>query len=425
MNSVINSQLVSPFSKGRQHQLKFQAILSEAAQLFNWQGSRATTLADIAGSMQLTKTCVYYYVKTKEDLIYQCYVSSCAMWLDHVQAANQLQGNGIEKIISLVKRHFYQYIDTLQGVGPHYALLSEISALDAEHAEDIMQRWSNIFADCQQMVEQGIDEGLIEDLDPAVIVTGIFSILQWFPVWLNRSHGANPEPVIEGVLDILVNGLSAQKHQFDDIQFPQLSGLQLDSFDREYQSHIKREAFYRVGAIYFNQKGYKGTSLDEIANSLDVTKGAFYYHIKNKEELLYQCFNRSLDVESRLLNKAGASQANGLKKIELSLRYLFNIQFSEQGPLIRYRALPSLDEQHRKAVLKANKNNSKILGTYIDQGFADGTLRPMDVDIAQNVLSGAVEASPELANWIADIRAPEVSAAYFNLFINGLARRSA
>ena len=425
MNSVINSQLVSPFSKGRQHQLKFQAILSEAAQLFNWQGSRATTLADIAGSMQLTKTCVYYYVKTKEDLIYQCYVSSCAMWLDHVQAANQLQGNGIEKIISLVKRHFYQYIDTLQGVGPHYALLSEISALDAEHAEDIMQRWSNIFADCQQMVEQGIDEGLIEDLDPAVIVIGIFSILQWFPVWLNRSHGANPEPVIEGVLDILVNGLSAQKHQFVDIQFPQLSGLQLDSFDREYQSHIKREAFYRVGAIYFNQKGYKGTSLDEIANSLDVTKGAFYYHIKNKEELLYQCFNRSLDVESRLLNKAGASQANGLKKIELSLRYLFNIQFSEQGPLIRYRALPSLDEQHRKAVLKANKNNSKILGTYIDQGFADGTLRPMDVDIAQNVLSGAVEASPELANWIADIRAPEVSAAYFNLFINGLARRSA
>ena len=425
MNSVINSQLVSPFRKGRQHQLKFQAILSEAAQLFNWQGSRATTLADIAGSMQLTKTCVYYYVKTKEDLIYQCYVSSCAMWLDHVQAANQLQGNGIEKIISLVKRHFYQYIDTLQGAGPHYALLSEISALDAEHAEDIMQRWSNIFADCQQMVEQGIDEGLIEDLDPAVIVTGIFSILQWFPVWLNRSHGANPEPVIEGVLDILVNGLSAQKHQFVDIQFPQLSGLQLDSFDREYQSHIKREAFYRVGAIYFNQKGYKGTSLDEIANSLDVTKGAFYYHIKNKEELLYQCFNRSLDVESRLLNKAGASQANGLKKIELSLRYLFNIQFSEQGPLIRYRALPSLDEQHRKAVLKANKNNSKILGTYIDQGFADGTLRPMDVDIAQNVLSGAVEASPELANWIADIRSPEVSAAYFNLFINGLARRSA
>jgi len=229
--------------------------------------------------------------------------------------------------------------------------------------------------------------------------------------------------VINGVLDIMINGLSTKHYQFDDIQFPQLSALQLDSFDREYQSRIKREAFYRVGAIFFNQKGYKGTSLDEIASSLDVTKGAFYYHIKNKEELLYQCFNRTLDVESRLLNKAGASQATGIKKVELSLRYLFNIQFSEEGPLIRYRALPSLDEQHRKAILKATKNNSKILGTYIGEGFDDGTLRPIDVDIAQNVLSGAVEASPELANWTADIGAPEVSAAYFNLFINGLSRR--
>jgi len=146
MNSVISSQVASPFSKGRQHQLKFQAILSGAAQLFNWQGSRATTLADIAGSMKLTKTCVYYYVKTKEDLIYQCYVSSCDMWLDQVQSANQLSDNGLEKIIALVKGHFYLYMDTLRGMGPHYATLSEVSVLDAAHAEDIKQRWSHIFA---------------------------------------------------------------------------------------------------------------------------------------------------------------------------------------------------------------------------------------------------------------------------------------
>ena len=423
MNSIISNQVASPFSKGRQHQLKFQSILSEAAQLFNWQGSRATTLADIAGSMQLTKTCVYYYVKTKEDLIYQCYVSSCDMWMNRVQQANQLPGNGVEKIVSMVKGHFYQYVETLQGTSPHFAMLTEVSTLDKQHADDIKQRWAEVFAVCQQMVEQGIDEGLIEDLDPVVIVSGIFSILQWFPVWLNRSHAANPEPVIDGVLDIMVNGLSAQRHQFEAIRFPQLSHLSLDSFDRDFQNLLKREAFYRVGSIYFNQKGYKGTSLDEIASSLDVTKGAFYYHIKNKEELLYQCFNRTLDVEGALLGNAGSVQGTGLKKVELSLRYLFNVQFSEQGPLIRYRALPSLDEEHRKDILKATKANSMSLGTYIAQGFDDSSLRKIDVDIAQNVLSGAVEASPDLAEWMDDIEAPELSAAYFHLFINGLSRR--
>ena len=142
---------------------------------------------------------------------------------------------------------------------------------------------------------------MIENLDPAVICTGVFAIPQWFPVWLNRSHAANPEPVIEAVLDILVNGLSEQRHEFTNIEFPEINNLSLDSFDRDFQNRLKREAFYRVGAIYFNQKGFKGTSLDEIASSLDVTKGAFYYHIKNKEELLYQCFNRTLDVEKTCL----------------------------------------------------------------------------------------------------------------------------
>ena len=423
MKSINSQSLQSPFSKGRQHQLKFQSILSEAAQLFNWQGSRATTLADIAGSMTLTKTCVYYYAKTKEDLIYQCYLSSCDMWMERMHEANQLSGSGLDKIAFMVKGHFYQYIDTLRGVAPHFAMLTEVSALAPHHAEDIEQRWSQVFTSCQKMVEQGIDEGVIEDIDSVVLTSGIFSILQWFPVWLNRSHATDPEPVIDGVLDILLNGLASQPFEFSDLQLPQLNKLPLDNFDRELQNSAKREAFYRVGSIYFNRKGYKGTSLDEIAGSLEVTKGAFYYHIKNKEALLYQCFKRTLEVEAQLLQNAGLAEVSGLKKVERSLRFLFNIQFSDQGPLIRYRALPSLDEKHRSDILKSTQNNSKILGTYISQGFDDGTLRSIDVTIAQNILSGAVEASPDLAHWTADNQVSELSAAYFNLFVNGLSLR--
>jgi AcrR family transcriptional regulator len=423
MSSIITNSARSPFSKGYQRQRKFQSILSEAAGLFNWQGSRATTLTDIANSMKLTKTCVYYYVKTKEDLIYQCYVSSCDMWLAQAQQAAALEGNGLEKIVAMVQGHFDQYVKALNGVAPHFAMLAEISSLDEAHAADIKNRWQEVFDLCKKMVSQGIEEGVIENLDPAVICTGIFAIPQWFPVWLKRSHATNPEPIIKAVLDILVNGLSQQHHEFSDIEFPEPSNLSLDSFDRGFQNRLKREAFYRVGTTQFNQKGFKGTSLDEIASLLDVTKGAFYYHIKNKEELLYQCFNRTLTVEKNLLTAAGTVEVTGLKKVELSLRYLFNVQFTDQGPLIRYRSLPSLDEEHRKKILKETKTNSGKLGAYIRQGFDDSTLRKIDADVAQHVLSGAVEASANLAEWVADANVPELSASYFHLFINGLSAK--
>jgi AcrR family transcriptional regulator len=48
-------------------------VLSCAAKLFNTKGARSTTLADVASRLGLTKTSLYYYVATKEDLIYQCY----------------------------------------------------------------------------------------------------------------------------------------------------------------------------------------------------------------------------------------------------------------------------------------------------------------------------------------------------------------
>ncbi|MES9741731.1 helix-turn-helix domain-containing protein, partial [Priestia megaterium] len=36
----------------------------------------------------------------------------------------------------------------------------------------------------------------------------------------------------------------------------------------------------------FAQKGFKETSIQDIVNELNVTKGTFYYYFKSKQELL-------------------------------------------------------------------------------------------------------------------------------------------
>ncbi|MBY0511008.1 MAG: TetR/AcrR family transcriptional regulator [Rhodospirillaceae bacterium] len=45
---------------------------------------------------------------------------------------------------------------------------------------------------------------------------------------------------------------------------------------REEQRELKREALLHEAAAAFNQRGYHATSLDDIANSLGVTKAALY-----------------------------------------------------------------------------------------------------------------------------------------------------
>jgi AcrR family transcriptional regulator len=135
----------SPLAKRRQYQLKFELILSEAARLFNWQGSRATTLAEVAARLSLTKTCLYYYVDNKQDLIYKCYLSSCEMLLDRANRAHKLSASGRDKIVSMIDGQITQYAATLNGKGPHFAMLAEIYTLDEAQQKDVNLRWSEIF----------------------------------------------------------------------------------------------------------------------------------------------------------------------------------------------------------------------------------------------------------------------------------------
>ena len=136
------------------------------------------------------------------------------------------------------------------------------------------------------------------------------------------------------------------------------------------------------------------------------------------------CFKRTLSIERTLLKEANKSADSGLQKVGRALHYLVNIQLSDQGPLIRYRSLPSLDESHRKLVLKSSKRNSDSLGAYIRQGFDDGTLRDVDAEIAQHILSGAIEASPDLMEWVKSTSEKQVSKNYLRIFINGLAYKT-
>jgi AcrR family transcriptional regulator len=49
----------------------------------------------------------------------------------------------------------------------------------------------------------------------------------------------------------------------------------------------------RVSAKIFARKGYRGTSLQEIAEALGVLKGSLYYYINSKEDLLYEVVRTS------------------------------------------------------------------------------------------------------------------------------------
>jgi AcrR family transcriptional regulator len=417
-------RIKSPFSRENQHEIKLQTILSEAARLFNFQGTRATTLGDIAKSIGLTKTSLYYYARNKEELVYKCYLASCDAGDEIMVEAQQDAETGLDCLCSFVRVFFARWDEIDQGRRPYTAMLTEIPTLASKHRKEIENRVDKHFDTIQGFVQRGIEDGSVSDCALIPTTQAFLAIVHWSYVWYGSVAAKNRPAAIEQLLSLIKEGISATAYHFESIEFTSLETRLHAGFDRDRHTDIKRNAFLQVGSMMFNQRSYMGTSLDDVAEQLDVTKGAFYYHIQNKEDMLYQCFQRTLELMDEMLNRASNDGKNGAEKIERFLRYLFNIQHSDDGPLIGYRSLPSLNIERRNEILKLTQASSDRLGALIKEGIADGSIRNVDPQIIEHAITGTVDAAPEIATRMRFSDNSEVSAEYLELFFNGIANRS-
>ncbi|MGW7426445.1 TetR/AcrR family transcriptional regulator [Streptomyces sp. NPDC054813] len=110
-------------------------------------------------------------------------------------------------------------------------------------------------------------------------------------------------------------------------------GVTMDGTKQQRRGNT-RQRIQDVALELFAEQGYEKTSLREIAERLDVTKAALYYHFKTKEEILVSVFE-DLTQPIQDLIEWGAGQPHTLTvKLEIVRRY--SRALGEAGPLFRF-----------------------------------------------------------------------------------------
>tara|TARA_R110002110_G_scaffold415748_1_gene654885 strand:- start:128693 stop:129985 length:1293 start_codon:yes stop_codon:yes gene_type:complete len=415
----------SVFNRSAQHDAKRQAILSQAAKLFNSKGSRATTLRDIAASLGLTKTSLYYYVKTKEELIYQCYMAALEHHNRTFDIVEAKHTDPVARASAFFLQHFDNWSAAQRGEGPHIAALLEIAALKGSHRQAVEEQYIAMFVRLRGYLEAGIADGSMRGCDPTSATRAILGSVEWTFYWLHDVPYDQVDEIAGKALDIVSRGLRAgsKEYQARPVPAEPAGSHNLQGFNREEQNRLKQEAFYKTGTRFFNRQGFNGTSLDEIAEQLNVSKGAFYYHIKNKEDLLFNCYSRSLEITEAIYQQQLPDNSTGLEKMEQVCRRIFHVQNSEDGPLIRYNTITALPRERRLEILHRTERTNERFGEFIVEGIADGSIRPIETFVAQNLIAGAVNAAMDIKLWrkVDDIDAAAID--YFDIFFNGFISR--
>ena len=413
----------SPFSRGLQRETKHAAVLSCAAKLFNTKGARSTTLADVASRLGLTKTSLYYYVATKEDLIYQCYDANMRQAHDQLNQAELAHERATDCLMAFLESQINTTLRSLDGEGDFYAAPLEVASLKAEHRELLEEEYRRLLRRLIDLLNRGIEAGQIRPCNPVVTIRAIVGALDWSFYWLYEMPREQARGVVNVLRDLLTHGLLSSPERpagGDAATIPPLPAED-EAFDREAQNRLKQEAFLKAGTRCFNQKGFSGTSLDEIAEQLQVSKGAFYYHFANKEALLTQCFDYTLDRLEQVVARIEQLDAPPAAKLEAACRHIFALQNSDQGPLVHFNAITALPPDVRQRLLARLASVHATLEDYVAQAVRERQFREIPSGIVIQLLTGALNAAMDLDAWqsIDDIN--HSAGEYFSVFFSGLA----
>src|SRR5689334_8021746 len=81
-----------------------EAALDEAARLFNERGIAATSIADVAAAMDVTRAALYYYFEERDDLVFQTYERACQIIAGDLEAADEEGKDGLAKTLAFARR---------------------------------------------------------------------------------------------------------------------------------------------------------------------------------------------------------------------------------------------------------------------------------------------------------------------------------
>ncbi len=161
----------------------------------------------------------------------------------------------------------------------------------------------------------------------------------------------------------------------------------------ETRFELQRDRMLKAAASCFNAKGFSGTSLKDVADHLGLTDAALYYYVRNKEELVYQCYLRAAELGKEAMERGRCDGQCGFEQAFLYIRYHVEIFVGDRGPVAIMSEIPSLKPAHRNEILNVSRQHSTGFEEILSSGIEDGSIVHCDVRMTGNAIMGSI-------NWI-------------------------
>jgi AcrR family transcriptional regulator len=168
------------------------------------------------------------------------------------------------------------------------------------------------------------------------------------------------------------------------------------------------ESLLTIAVTVFNERGYDGTSMEDLSRRLGISKSSIYYHVDSKEGLLALALDRALDGLFAAADEVRVSDAPAIDRLERLVRASVDV-LADRLPYVTLLLRARGNTITERRALARRREFDQIVADLVKEAERDGDIRP-DVDpaITARLLFGMVNS---LIEWYRPDRADAAAGA--------------
>jgi AcrR family transcriptional regulator len=164
---------------------------------------------------------------------------------------------------------------------------------------------------------------------------------------------------------------------------------------RGLDKSLRRKKIMDQAIELFRKKGYRTTTLDDLARALGVTKAALYHYVESKDDLLLKIFHQALEAIFKETHRIASLELppelklreiirNHIQEIIINHQSLMFVFFTEENQLPR---------KYYRMVRQKKAEYDRILQEIIQAGIREGVFAEGDPRLLSYAIIG-------MSNWV-------------------------
>ncbi|GAB3988094.1 TetR/AcrR family transcriptional regulator [Nocardioides marmoraquaticus] len=182
-----------------------QTVLRRAIELFNERGYDATSVADLARDLGLSKSAIFHHVASKEDLLAAALDEALTGLSAATDAAGSAStGTAYERLRATVA----ESVRILAAHLPAVTLLLRVRG-NSEVEQQALRRRRDIDERLAQLVREAAADGDIrDDVEPELVSRLVFGTVNSLVEWYRPGGAVSPDDLATAVVRLTFEGLA-------------------------------------------------------------------------------------------------------------------------------------------------------------------------------------------------------------------------